>query len=702
MPVYDEKVFARSANRKALGMWFAMSLVLSVAYLLEVLKDLKTPQFFIIMELLCWGSFIAGLIVLKVKGWHTRLYQDIVGFGYGVFYLYIMLTAPGTLAFTYILPLTSMLIIYKNRSFILRCGLASVAVIIFTIIRNYMNGMNSPADIANYEIQFGVILFCYVGYVIAIKHMEVSDGTLLGSVQSNLERITSTVEKVKGASDQIADGMNVIRELSEENKEGARVVVNSMEGLVHESDRLSRRIDSSMEMSEDISNQVGNVADLITHIVTLSEKSVKQAGESSDELEAAVESTNTMARLSEDVETVLKQFRQQFERVKEETGTIEKINKQTNLLALNASIEAARAGEAGKGFSVVADEIRELSMGTQNSSAGIMEALQLLEETSERMTESITTIVQLISETLSVMKTVNASVETIREDSNQLGDEIQAVDTAIRQVENSNESMVHNMKEVREIMTSMKESVNASEQTTETMVSKYDETARNVVMIETIVGKLVEELGERGFMRLSDLAAGMGVLVTEKVSKRECKTEVTEVVDKNFMIAKNHDAECYFAEFSDKTLYEVRVIVKNAVYIWDSVRIIKDKKHGSKDFKVLLNQELPKVMNRRKYPRLNLQNTCEVTLQSTRQVILGDMINLSAGGFAFATRNKDMAEAIGEPIQLMIHDLPLMGENTMNGVIIRSSESNGLYSVGCRFSADYADIATYVKEQLGE
>ena len=76
--------------------------------------------------------------------------------------------------------------------------------------------------------------------------------------------------------------------------------------------------------------------------------------------------TDTMAALSGEVEQVLENFKQEFEMVKEETGTIEGITFQTNLLALNASIEAARAGEMGKGFAVVADEIRKLADESRN------------------------------------------------------------------------------------------------------------------------------------------------------------------------------------------------------------------------------------------------------------------------------------------------------------------------------------------------
>ena len=699
---YNEEYFAKSANKKAMIVWLILGIVLTAAYAIEVAKGLRTMPYYLLFTAMCWIPFFIGVLVLKVKGMGASIYKDVVAFGYGAFYTFVLMTTTTMLAVIFILPLTSMLILYKNRYFMLRCGIANIIVLIISIVKNYMGGLNSPGDLSNYEIQVVATILCYVGYILSINHLNQSDGAMIDSVTGNLQRVVTTVEQVKEASTSVVDGVLVVRELAEENKEGAKNVVSSMEEVAENNDELSRKIDSSMNMTEDIDSQVYHVAELTENIVKIIEKSVAHATKSSEDLSDVVESTNTMAKLSAEVEQILGEFREEFEMVKQETGTIEDITTQTNLLSLNASIEAARAGEAGRGFAVVADEIRNLSIGTQNSSSSILTALQHLETTSDKMTEMVTTILQLIHKTLEQMTSVNESVSAIADDSKELGNGIQIVDIAIKKVEDSNKNMVDNMKQVQDIMEIVREGVKDSESTTKTMLSKYAETSRNVIHIENVVGKLIEDLGVGGFMGLDDIEKGMPLsIIVHKVGvEKKCETEVAEVAEDGILIRSSDDVADFIKSYSEGQLYEIRVIVANAVYIWENIQIGAAKRDSG--FVRLLLSSRPRVMNRRKNLRLAVSNPCQITLEDDGSVFDGKMINISADGFAFSVKAKEFEGAEGRPIQLSIRNLGSLGDITVSGTIIHSIDNAGRYTVGCRMPEENKRIQDYVTEKYDE
>lgn len=108
-----------------------------------------------------------------------------------------------------------------------------------------------------------------------------------------------------------------------------------MKTLASNNEILNDKTISSVEMTKVIDTQVKDVADLMNEVVTLIGASVEHANTSENELKEVVEVTNKMAVLSKDVEKILKDFKADFNSVKEETGTIESISSQTNLLALN-------------------------------------------------------------------------------------------------------------------------------------------------------------------------------------------------------------------------------------------------------------------------------------------------------------------------------------------------------------------------------
>ena len=372
---YDEKVFKEKANRKARRIWIIFAILLTANYGSDAASGLYAPMLYLVFVLLCWLPLIMGEILLRVKGWETELYRENLAFGYGIFYTFVVCTSDSPIAFTYILPVTSLLVIYKNKKFMIRCGIANSLMIVGTAVYRYMAGFNAASDLKNYQLQLSCIILCYICYVMAIRHLNESDGAMMDSIKADLQRVITTVEQVKDSSNTVSEGINVVRELAAENKHGSDIVMLGMRELTGNNVQLQDRTASSKDMTADIRAQVEHVAAMIDQMVSLTGASGEHARTSAVDLNSLLETASTMSRLSEQVESVLQNFVHEFERVKQETGTIEKISSQTNLLALNASIEAARAGEAGSGFAVVAEQIRTLSSETKSSSGQIREAL---------------------------------------------------------------------------------------------------------------------------------------------------------------------------------------------------------------------------------------------------------------------------------------------------------------------------------------
>lgn len=688
---YDEKLFKEKANRKARKIWLIFAILLSANYGSDFSHGLYSAGYYLTFLALCWIPFIAGEILLRVRGWDTTRYKFDLVIGYGIFYTYVISTTSSPIAFTYILPVTSLLVIYKDQLFMRYCGIVNAIIIIGSSVYRYMVlGMNSATNMKDYQLELSCIILCYICYGMSIRHLNESDGAMTDSIKNDLHRVITTVEKVKTASNSIMDGVIVVRELAGENKHGADIVASRMDTLNDNKTNLQDTTSSSVDMTSDISSQVQQIAVMIGEVVTLIDESGTHAKNSSVDLKSLLQTTQTMSELSSETEQTLQAFKTEFEMVKEETGTIEKINNQTNLLALNASIEAARAGEAGKGFAVVADQIRTLSAETKESSGQIQEALIRLEGTSDCMTNAIENTLHLIQDTLQKVSKTNESVTTITADSTEIEKHIHTIDDAMKQVEQSNHQLVTNMGQVSATVEDMTSGIADSNEICHKMLSKYDETAVNIDTIENVVEALMCELGIGGFMGLEDLTPGMKVIVSpDDTSNNTYHGELVEETPQGISITLPSSAR-----ITETTPCHIQVTAGNVLYCWDKAKIFPD---DNGIYQVQISSR-PKINNRRKYPRMDINNDCLITVPETGQEFTGRLENISGNGFAFTTDAAFFATAKGTRITLQIQHFEVPSHSLLEGRIIRCSNNEGHYIVGCQMPEDDLFLMKYVEE----
>jgi methyl-accepting chemotaxis protein len=182
----------------------------------------------------------------------------------------------------------------------------------------------------------------------------------------------------------------------DETSSAAGEISIAIEQVSKNLDFLAEAVEKSVSAMDQINVSLKNVEENATYSHDTSSQVKAQADKSSIVVE------ETIAALTEIQSSVdlsfhgIKRLSENSSRIEGIVKVINDITKRTNLLALNASIIAAQAGEYGKSFGVVADEIRNLSLQTGQSTGEINGIIDEIMTESRLAAESVTATKELV------------------------------------------------------------------------------------------------------------------------------------------------------------------------------------------------------------------------------------------------------------------------------------------------------------------
>ena len=206
-------------------------------------------------------------------------------------------------------------------------------------------------------------------------------------------------------------------------------------GVLHIEERIEQLMQEEVEVSQymdDVKNtynQITRINDMITNInddfksfnsyanqindiVDHSDTVIVKTKHNVADMAGRIQDTNQQL---DSVVNVFHHLERDFENIKNMSAGIIGIATKTNLLALNASIEAARAGEAGRGFSVIAEQIRELSLSTKGLVDGIDHSIKALLESINKVKAEIQTSILTSSENYQKVMDVQNNIAQVNE-----------------------------------------------------------------------------------------------------------------------------------------------------------------------------------------------------------------------------------------------------------------------------------------------
>lgn len=383
-----------TVNKTALVLFTVLTSIISVAYIIQLIKGEAGMEKFLPVEIFDLGPMIVGWIIYKMNP-ESRFIRHVIAIGYGIFYIIVcMITTNTILVFVYAIPTVLLTAMFNDMKLSITTGIGvSVIAIIhavkFASIRNWEEGA-----MADLEIEVLIMILVSIFSIVVNNVIAKINAARVKVINASSEKTAKMLESIMENSGRLIDDVGRVSEKMEELAESSRNTMTAMQEVQTGTTDSAESIQNQMLKTEEIQRQIENVTNASESIGTNVGEAVEAIHEGRDNIKKLIDQSAVSEQAGNSVAEEVEGLRSSTQQMETIVQIINNVASQTALLALNASIEAARAGEAGRGFAVVATEISNLAGQTQNATGNISELIDGISSEINKVVTAINSLVE--------------------------------------------------------------------------------------------------------------------------------------------------------------------------------------------------------------------------------------------------------------------------------------------------------------------
>ncbi|MGN1146846.1 MAG: methyl-accepting chemotaxis protein [Lachnospiraceae bacterium] len=421
--------------------------VITLAYLVEVIKGSRSIPYFLLIALLAMAP-IAVEAVLYRKNSDATAIKHVMAWCYVLLYAVAVFTTNSLLPFTYILPMLAVVTLYSDPGYCLRLSASAFLVNVADVVYKAITVGFASEELPDVEIRLLLTLLVSIFVVLSTRVLKQINENKRQQLEAEKEKIERLLQEVMRLSGELSEGIEQVDEHMSVLDTSTEKMGSAMEEVNAGTMETAESVQNQLLRTEEIQKLIDEVRDASEHIMEGMETASKEVESGLVNMDELARQAGKSKQANETVVKLMDELQKQAEKMTEIITLITSVANRTGMLALNASIEAARAGDAGRGFAVVATQVTDLSEQTKQAAVNITELIHEVVGELAEVTDAVAVLDENTKAQDEKAGELGRSFQTITDTTHNMAEKVQGMEKMITDLAKANGDIVQSIQTI--------------------------------------------------------------------------------------------------------------------------------------------------------------------------------------------------------------------------------------------------------------